>query len=185
MLLGTCGISKAVFPAWCPMARKEISQCQQVQPSIEHTVMVSHPKICGQKGCQMHRTVEINACTAMAHAFPPSVGQMGQQECSKQGRGDNPTSNSSWILSGISSPSAPHRKAQWPSQTALELVLQILQTHSSGTEPSSIFGMGVGFCHPPGTSAHMMEPSYNQPPEIFWLDTVFKGDKRGICESTL
>lgn len=93
----------------------------------------------------MHRTVEINACTAMVHASPPRVRQTGKQECSKQGRGGNPTSNSSWILAAISSLSAPHRKAQWPSQIALELVLQIMQHTAVGTEPSRVFGMGVGF----------------------------------------
>lgn len=131
----------------------------------------------------MHRTVEINDCTAMVHASPKcgADGKAGVQQAEQRG---NPTSNSSWILSGISSPSASHRKAQWPSQTALELVLRIVQTHSSGHWTIPHIWQGCGFCHPPGKSAHMMEPSYNQPPEIFWLATVFKADKRGICEST-
>lgn len=86
MLLGTCGTSKGVLPAWCPIGRKEISQCKRVQPCIEHTVMVSHAKRRGKKACQMHRSVEINACTAMECASPPSVGQTGKQECSKQGK---------------------------------------------------------------------------------------------------
>lgn len=137
------------------------------------TKRLSNAQNCWEKCLHCH-----GAC------IPPRVRQMGKQECSKQGRGGNPTSNSSWILAGISSPSAPHRKAQWPSQTALELGLQIVQTHSSGHWTIPHVWHGCGFCHSPGKSAHMMEPSYNQSPGIFWLATVFKADKRGICEPT-
>lgn len=141
MLLGACGISKAVFPAWCPMAKKEISWCKQVQPCIEHTVMLSHPKMCGQKGCETHRSAEINACTAMVYVSPQAWGRWESGSAASRAEGTIPLP----IAPGFYQVSALHRKAQWPSQTALELMLQIVQTHSSGTKPSCMFGMAVGF----------------------------------------
>lgn len=104
--------------------------------------------------------------------------------------GGTPTSKGSQVLSGIGSPSAPRRTAQQPSQTAPEPgnpSPQTAQTRSGGHWTIPGIWHAYGFCHPPGKSAqdHLMETSYNWPPEIFWLATVFQADKRGICESTL
>lgn len=125
---------------------------------------------------------------AMAHASPQGTGWMGSRSVWSKAKRGHPHFQGppgfTWNQLSLHSPREGSVAIKYSSGAG-----QPLTTNSANTQQWALNHLGYlhgyGFCHPPGKSAqdHLMKTSYNRPPEIFWLATVFQADKRGICES--
>lgn len=132
-------------------ARKKISRCitNKSSPASNTGRPCSALKKSGQKGCHIHRSVEVNASAAMERASLPRHGADGKRECTEQGKaGAPPLPRAPGFYQASALPLLPagqlsSRRRQhqsWATPRCKQ------RKHAAvGTEPSRVFGTRMSF----------------------------------------